>query len=389
MWNRRPDTEHRAAAAFLAVRRAIAVSRRKAARLATRIALGPVAGQLPHSCLESVEKYWYMPSIRQHILQREVLLEPAVVRLSTDGERPPYFRSSASYGPRHLYLLSNAWVSPVSGMVWFDGRIMQQSVGGLDRLMGWGAVLHEPLMAGARVEIEAPVIACPSSGYYHWLHEVMPNLLRVMGRFADLTVLVPSRGPSFVREGLQLLRKRTGWKLRETESSSPVRVPALVVPEVDECSGFPRPEDLALLRSELGGEPRVEEGAPAGLHLYVSRRSSPKRRLAGEAVLERALEARGFKTVFAEALSFSEQIGLFESASVVVGLHGAGLSNIVWCRPECRIIELFPPRYVNDCYAWIASLLGLDYRFVRCPDGAASLTADVVTAVYEALDTPR
>ena len=38
--------------------------------------------------------------------------------------------------------------------------------------------------------------------------------------------------------------------------------------------------------------------------------------------------------------SFTEQIMLFKKASFVIGLHGAGFANTVFCDPGTKIIEL-------------------------------------------------
>ena len=48
------------------------------------------------------------------------------------------------------------------------------------------------------------------------------------------------------------------------------------------------------------------------------------------------------KTILAKLheMKFSEEIDLFYNAECVVGLHGAGLANIVFCKPGTRVIEL-------------------------------------------------
>ena len=49
------------------------------------------------------------------------------------------------------------------------------------------------------------------------------------------------------------------------------------------------------------------------------------------------LTRHGFRFVHPETLSFDEETKLFASAEIVVGLHGAGLANLLFCpSPECR-----------------------------------------------------
>lgn len=68
-----------------------------------------------------------------------------------------------------------------------------------------------------------------------------------------------------------------------------------------------------------------------------------------------------------ECMSLAEQARHFSKARVVVGQHGAGLSNIYFCQPECRIVELGANgrrHYFN-----LAKLLGLKYKHVRTQPG--------------------
>jgi capsular polysaccharide biosynthesis protein len=93
--------------------------------------------------------------------------------------------------------------------------------------------------------------------------------------------------------------------------------------------------------------------------------------------------------VQAEALTWAEQINAFRGAKVVVGPHGAGLANLMFCRPGTTVVELFNRSYVNGLYWRLAALRGLDYRPVVA-EGAeplAQVTArnreDVVADVAE------
>ena len=52
------------------------------------------------------------------------------------------------------------------------------------------------------------------------------------------------------------------------------------------------------------------------------------------------------------------------SASVVLAPHGAGLSNIVFCQPGTKIIELFAPTYVPPCYRIISNICGLEHYYL-------------------------
>ena len=63
-------------------------------------------------------------------------------------------------------------------------------------------------------------------------------------------------------------------------------------------------------------------------------------------------------------MSVEEQVKFFSSADMVVGAHGAALTNLVFCRPGTRVVELFSPHYVNPCYRDLCVAAGLRHAAV-------------------------
>ncbi|MEM1281777.1 MAG: glycosyltransferase family 61 protein, partial [Cyanobacteria bacterium P01_H01_bin.152] len=68
--------------------------------------------------------------------------------------------------------------------------------------------------------------------------------------------------------------------------------------------------------------------------------------------------------VFTGQQPLSEQIDIFRQAGLVIGPHGAGLTNILYCRPGTRVVE-FPvvPMRLNQ-FAHLAAALDLEYWIV-------------------------
>lgn len=70
------------------------------------------------------------------------------------------------------------------------------------------------------------------------------------------------------------------------------------------------------------------------------------------------LKSIGFVEIQCENLSISEQCHIFGNANIIIGSHGAGLTNILFCKQTALIIELnngFNPL----CYPNIAKLCNL------------------------------
>ena len=88
--------------------------------------------------------------------------------------------------------------------------------------------------------------------------------------------------------------------------------------------------------------------------IYIARKS---RGLKNERELLSRLEPLGFKKVYLEKLSFLEQVQLFAQAEYVVGVHGAGFSNIVFCPQDVVIIEIFNQDWLSPTYWGISQHL--------------------------------
>ena len=74
------------------------------------------------------------------------------------------------------------------------------------------------------------------------------------------------------------------------------------------------------------------------------------------------LQPLGFERILLAELSTADQIQAFSEAEVIVGPHGAGLSNLVFSTRETRVFEFFAPTYhFPRCYGGLAELCGHRY----------------------------
>ena len=72
-----------------------------------------------------------------------------------------------------------------------------------------------------------------------------------------------------------------------------------------------------------------------------------------------------------EKLSFKKQIYLFKKASVILGAHGAAFTNIIFCKPGTKIIEIIPANHPNRKCERVSKILKLKYfRIATKPDNS-------------------
>jgi len=100
--------------------------------------------------------------------------------------------------------------------------------------------------------------------------------------------------------------------------------------------------------------------------IYISRNDALYRKIVNEEEVEDYLRDIGFEIVQMSELSFLEGVKICAEARVVVGPHGAGLSNTVFCL-NAKILEIFSPSYVGGFWI-LANQLGNEYYYLLGDD---------------------
>ena len=123
---------------------------------------------------------------------------------------------------------------------------------------------------------------------------------------------------------------------------------------------YPSLEACTYLRQLYSNEIQ-EQREP--VNIYIQRLSG--RKISNEAEIISFLDTLNFQVINPEKLSVAEQARIFSNARMVAGAHGAGLTNIVFCRPGAVVVDLFSPEWVNPCYWIIAEHLDLKYGYLE------------------------
>ena len=85
--------------------------------------------------------------------------------------------------------------------------------------------------------------------------------------------------------------------------------------------------------------------------------------------IKKLMLEKKFKIFKPEFLSFEKQIDLFKNSSIIIGAHGAALSNIIFCKPGTKIIEIIPADHPNRKAERVSKILKLKYfRIKTKPD---------------------
>jgi len=217
-----------------------------------------------------------------------------------------------------------------------------------------------------RLEGSVAVLATFRSDiYYHWIFDTLPRLQLLQEAGIDYDKIVVPMRSRFQRESLALLGLTEERLL--PDPGLHVEAARLIVPTLPGMVGNPPAWACAFLRRSFVSQ--LRERGDNERRIYVARGKGSTRRILNEDELLRVLQREGFEIVLPEQMSFLEQVALFDQAQIVVGAHGSGLSNLVFCREGAHVVELFSPHYVTVPYWALANQVRLDYRYVMGEGG--------------------
>jgi capsular polysaccharide biosynthesis protein len=234
--------------------------------------------------------------------------------------------------------------------------------------------------------------------YYHFLMDVLPRLalLETEGVPTPDRWYVPL-GVRFHREIFELAGFPLDGDVIDAYVHPHVRAETLLAPGIPDVQKRVPPWTVDFIRERL--RPADLELVP-GRRIYVTRgRERHNRIVVNEEEVVTMLAERGFTVVDPGATSVAEQIRMFAEAEVIVGPHGAALTNLLFVSPGASVIEFFAPYYVDDSYWKLVDCVpGVTYRYLlgtgRQPPArrgdAISVMADItvdLAALERALDS--
>jgi hypothetical protein len=222
--------------------------------------------------------------------------------------------------------------------------------------------------------------------YYHWLLEALPKLLFLRDNLLDsnpeIHVLVPKEGESSIIDQTLKLDVFKGLSKRFIRVSQNLAQTRLYFPKglylVDWI--HPREDNYGSLGGNVWGvfsPPReailkvrdffheillIQKPGliSRGDIVFVSRSKTPIRSITNEkeVILSLREEFGDRLKVHSGSESLMEQVEMFYHSKIVVGAHGAGLTNLVFTNPGISVIMIPMDPHVEFCFGNLVAALG-------------------------------
>lgn len=223
-----------------------------------------------------------------------------------------------------------------------------------------------------------------STNWYHWMIQSLPRL-KLVSEFLESIdgIIVPEN-----QHRERMFESLRWFDIPESKiivlGNRHIQVENLLVPMYFAQSNVPDWVPKFFKGDYFRSHRRTENQEM----VFISRGDTRNRGCINEAEVVRSLETIGFKSYQLAVMSFNEQASLFYNAKIVVGAHGAGLSNTVFCQPGANLLEIFPSADVQrDLFHAVANAAKVNYwRLEGEPAVSNNIHSDFTVDIDELLD---
>lgn len=221
-----------------------------------------------------------------------------------------------------------------------------------------------------------------SANYFHWMTDCLPRIWEGLEREPNAPILLPYSYQSlaFVSDSLKLI----GAKALFFKSNQNLQVSTLIL--TARTASFPN-FNLKLTQ-KTREKLNIKTPSEPWRKVYISSNLTEKRKAHNESEVQLILEKRGFEIIYIERLNLGQQIQLMGESKILVSLHGAAWTNMLFLAPNSKVLEL---RNLNDdttqsCFN-LADALGLPYYYTLNKDERSDTKMTDFTVNLDALTT--
>ncbi len=205
-------------------------------------------------------------------------------------------------------------------------------------------------------------------GYFSWVTTYLPRIFNFLKSNINATLLYPEEWDNidFVKQTLSFFPE---LKICKIPVDHHVFIPQyLLVPCRRWTSHFDR-YSITGVRDFFINK-KLSANISTFEYIYISRIKAKRRKVVNELQILQKLDNYGVHSIVMEDYSYIEQVILMQNAKLVIGIHGAGMTNINYMNPSSKVLEFTPilSNFKNFRYPFwrMANLLSLEYYCIFC-----------------------
>jgi len=193
-----------------------------------------------------------------------------------------------------------------------------------------------------------------NNNYWHWLFDVLPRL-GLCSKTTNLNeidyFLLPSDEKKFQNETLDCLNISKHKRL-SSEIFRHIKAKKLIITDHPVVTTGDATQDIKNIPKWISQwlkdnflNQNIRSNKKNIKRIYIDRSNNtsdqpPQRSITNEDEVKKCLLENNFTSIKLHDIKFSDQVELFYNAEFIVGLHGGGFANLVFCKPGTKVIEL-------------------------------------------------
>lgn len=290
----------------------------------------------------------HLKEVSRQILEMQVVSQPVFSKkIEVDG-----VPTQGASLPRKLGILKDCNVNIRTGLIRLkSGFILDGVFPHWQQLLYQGGFVHEYRnLREPKNYLSGTFLVVPTAKYfYHFIIEDLPNISWALEFYPQCKVLLSAKSPAWQLNVLEDLN--INYELTSIQSSIIERLVFVTAPRVLTSPDIERIQGLRVTsHSNLND-----------LRIYVARGQKDRGDSNLEKELIKFLSSNNYKVVYPDEISFSEQRMIFERSTRIISFHGGALTNLVWCRPKTKVLEIFNHPFRTYDYAKVCAETQLDY----------------------------
>ena len=211
------------------------------------------------------------------------------------------------------------------------------------------------------------------NNYAHWLLDIVPKIkiLSLVYNLKNIDYFYFSKLNRFQKETFKIL-KLNSIKIIDSKSNKHCLIENLIFcthPNYfkgtisDAHSNIPKWIIRYLRKTFLtAADKKIEKHKK----IYIDRSDSRYNhcKIINDSEIKEYLKNQGFQIIRLSKHSLKKQVSIFKSCNYVIGPHGAGLANLIFCKRKTKVLEIKNIGHPNKVYQKISKLNKLKHRFI-------------------------
>lgn len=213
-----------------------------------------------------------------------------------------------------------------------------------------------------------------SANYFHWVTEVLPKIFILIEKEPTVSLLIPDWlfKYSFIEETVKRIPQ---LKYKIISNRNPFFILRGIAVDLKLISGNYNPVVLQQVHSFFKKSIQVQKKETAQ-RIFIYRSITHGRGIINFEEVLHVLKKYNIQVVDFAELNWLEQFELMQNTSLLIGVHGAGLTNMMFMPTSSKVVELRKKGdATNNCYFSMASALNHGYWYILCDvDNAEEVT---------------